>query len=138
MLSIVKFQLAHQQKQLTVELSSNKGEPALTERWQFSYEFLRVLESSQAASAFAANASVNPKGKAPTLATHKKDVVLTRIEAVGKHGYRLLFNDHYQVIYAAAELALFHQQTEKLWQVYLQQLSQNGQHRDAMINIQQL
>ncbi|REL31027.1 gamma-butyrobetaine hydroxylase-like domain-containing protein [Thalassotalea euphylliae] len=138
MLSIVKFQLNHQHKQLTVALSSKSDEQALTESWQFSYEFLRVLESSQATSAFAANASGNPKGKAPALATHKKDVVLTCIEAVGKHGYRLLFDDDYQVIYSEAQFALFHQQADHLWQGYLQHLSSNGHSRDAMIDIKQL
>ena len=138
MLSIVKFQLNHQQKLLKVVLSSESGEQVLTEHWQFSYEFLRVLESSQATSAFAANAAGNPKGKAPALATHKKDVLLTRIESVGKHGYRLIFDDNYQVIYAEAELALFHQQADLLWQTYLQQLSTSGHSRDAMIDIKQL
>ncbi|REL25296.1 DUF971 domain-containing protein [Thalassotalea euphylliae] len=134
MLSIVKFQLHQQQKQLSVELASPSGEQALTERWQFNYEFLRVLESSQASSAYAAS----PKGKAPALATHKKDVVLTRIESVGKHGYRLIFDDGYQVIYAQAELALYHQQADLLWQTYSQQLSASGHGRDAMIDIKQL
>ena len=62
LLAIQTFVLNKQDKQLTVELASS--DQSLKETWQFSYEFLRVIPTSQAIQAGKANAKA--------LAPHKK------------------------------------------------------------------
>lgn len=122
MLEIKQFIIDKSAQLLTVELASYDRQ--LSDNWTFNFEFLRVitLEST-------------PKTK---LATHKKQVQLTRIEAVDKHGYRFCFDDDFCVIYSLDELTLLNGQAEQLWQNYLAELKKSGHTREATINIQQL
>ena len=54
-----------------------------------SFEYLRVF---------------TPMAKQNALVSHKKHVVLTSIENVGKHGYRFIFDDQHSAIYSTEYL----------------------------------
>jgi len=126
MLNITQFILNKAVQQLSVLLESNTGkEHKITEKWDFSFEFLRVV-------------SPNGYGAKQAIYSHKKGVILVRIEAVAKHGYRFIFDDDFQIIYNQSELNFLHQHKTKLWQDYLRALTTTGHNREASISIKQL
>lgn len=122
MLTIKCLTLDNQQGSLHISLASDDEQ--LVQAWTFSFEFLRVI-------------SLAPDPKAP-IATHKKQVQLTHVESVGKHGFRFCFDDGFTAIYNVDQLALLHNQAEQLWQQYLAELKKSGHTREATINITQL
>lgn len=93
---------------------------------ELTFEYLRVFSPQ----------SINKKN--PTIEAHKKNVHLTAIEAVGKHGYRLIFDDDHSAIYSAEYLKLLASEYAERWQHYLAQLKASGHSRETMINITQL
>jgi DUF971 family protein len=112
-------------KELTVEFFEDisKNDTKL------SFEFLRVCSDSHQAK------NINRK---PQLVSHKKNVLLTTIECVAKHGYRLIFNDGYSAVFSDEHLHLLFVEREQRWQDYLQALQASGHSREAMIEIKQL
>ncbi len=72
------------------------------------------------------------------LVSHKKEVKLTTIESVGKHGYRFIFDDQHSAIYSSNYLELLIKEYDQRWQHYLNELKTSGHSREAMINITQL
>ena len=100
-----------------------------TETFNLSFEFLRVLSP---------NAPKGKPGAAPPLVTHKKQVELITIEAVGKHGYRLLFDDQHWAIYSLDLFKELAQNHDVLWQHYLDEIKNSGHSREAMIDITQV
>jgi DUF971 family protein len=116
MLTISRFIIHTKQQQLAWQFSSK-------EICQLPFEYLRVC---------------SPLNSAKQLVAHKKAVQLIRIESVGKHGYRLIFDDGHSAIYSIAYLGeLFNNQRSR-WAQYLEQLQQSGQSREAKIDIRQL
>lgn len=95
-----------------------------------SYEFIRI-------SSLIDNRKGKSANEAPVI-THKKQVKLLSIEAVGKHGYRFIFDDQHIEIYTEDYLLLMSQQKDELWQQYLLNLKQSGHTREATISITQL
>lgn len=95
-----------------------------------SYEFIRI-------SSLIDNRKGKSANEAPVI-THKKQVKLLSIEAVGKHGYRFIFDDQHTEIYTEDYLLLMCQQKDELWQQYLLNLKQSGHTREATISITQL
>jgi DUF971 family protein len=112
-------------KELTVEFFEDisKNDTKL------SFEFLRVCSDSHQA---------KNKNRKPQLVSHKKNVLLTTIECVAKHGYRLIFNDGYSAVFSDEHLHLLFVEREQRWQDYLQALQASGHSREAMIEIKQL
>lgn len=117
---IKKFIINHHEKNLTINLVN--GETAC-----LSFEYLRVFTP----------ALPNAK-KTPALISHKKLVILIAIEPIGKHGYRLIFDDQHSEIYSLEYLMLLIKEYPQRWQHYLTELKASGHSREAMINITQL
>jgi len=92
---------------------------------QLSFEYLRVFTPTAG-------------NKQPALVTHKKSITLTTIENVGKHGYRLTFDDQHTAIYSSNHLELLIKEYDQRWQHYLGELKASGHSREAMINFTQL
>lgn len=92
---------------------------------QLSFEYLRVFTPITG-------------NKQQALISHKKSIKLTAIENVGKHGYRLVFDDQHSAIYTPDYLELLIKEHDKRWQHYLSELKASGHSRETMINITQL
>ncbi len=97
-----------------------------SQAFELSFEYLRI-SSPQAINS-----------KTATVEAHKKQVQLMAIEAVGKHGYRFIFDDSHSAIYPVKYLEVLALEKEQRWQQYLAQLKASGHSREAMIDIQQL
>jgi DUF971 family protein len=119
-MTIKEFIISDNEKNLTINFTH--GETAC-----LSFEYLRVFTPT-----------INGSSKQQALVTHKKLVVLSAIENVGKHGYRLLFDDQHSAIYSDKYLILLVQEYKQRWQHYLTELQVSGQSREALINITQL
>jgi len=119
-MTIKQFTINNNERNLTIDLV--KGKAAC-----LSFEYLRVFTPTVS----------NPPKQLP-LVTHKKVVMLVAIEYVGKHGYRLVFDDQHSAIYSTEYLALITKEYEQRWQHYLTEIQTSGHSREAMINITQL
>tara|TARA_R110000744_G_scaffold32496_1_gene76055 strand:- start:416 stop:802 length:387 start_codon:yes stop_codon:yes gene_type:complete len=94
-----------------------------------SFEYLRVF------------APTDDKGQAinlPPKVYHKKQVQLLKIESVGKHGYRFIFDDNHSNIYNADYLQLLAAEYQQRWQHYLQSTATAVNSREATIEIKEL
>lgn len=119
-MNIKKFIINKNEKQLTINFFS--GKPACV-----SFEYLRVFTPKVAGSS-----------KQQALVTHKKSIVLSAIENVGKHGYRFTFDDQHSAIYSAEYLLVLVNEHKQRWQHYLAELKSSAHSREAIINITQL
>ncbi|MBL4821985.1 MAG: DUF971 domain-containing protein [Colwellia sp.] len=117
-MTITGFIINNAERALTVNTVKSKV-------YQLSFEYLRVF-------------SPTADGQKRALVSHKKSVKLTTVENVGKHGYRLTFDDQHFAIYSADYLELLIKEYEQRWQHYLSELKASGHSREAMINITQL
>jgi DUF971 family protein len=119
-MKINRFVLNDTQKFLLVEFINSNS-------YQLPYEYLRVN-------------SPNLKKVKGTkeLVTHKKQVMLSAIECVAKHGYRLIFDDSHSSIYSHDYFAQLALEQEQRWQDYLTQLQHSGHSREAMIDFKQI
>jgi len=119
-MNIKKFIIKNSDKSLTIDFVN--GETAC-----LSFEYLRVFTPT-----------MNNSVKQQPLVTHKKSIMLTAIENLSKHGYRLVFDDQHSAIYSAEYLILLIKELDQRWQNYLTELKASGHSREAMINITQL
>lgn len=119
-MTIEKLIINNQEKNLTVAFNRGKT-------FTLSFEYLRVFTSAKKVI----------KGQ-PELICHKKAVLINAIEPVGKHGFRLLFDDEHNAIFSEEYLKELAINNDSYWQQYLSQLQQSGHSREAMINITQL
>ena len=107
----------HQRSRL-LELSFDDGQ-----RFELSYEFLRVFTPSAEA-----------RGHAPgqeTLQVGKRDVDILRVEPVGNYAIRPVFSDgHDSGLYSWDYLYMLGERQDALWQDYLERLEQAGGSRD--------
>ncbi len=107
----------HQRSRL-LELSFDDGQ-----RFELSYEFLRVFTPSAEA-----------RGHAPgqeTLQVGKRDVDILRVEPVGNYAIRPVFSDgHDSGLYSWDILYGLGAHRDELWQAYLEKLEQAGASRD--------
>ena len=107
----------HQRSRL-LELSFDDGQ-----RFELSYEFLRVFTPSAEA-----------RGHAPgqeTLQVGKRDVDILSIEPVGNYAIRPIFSDgHDTGLYSWDILHAFCIHHDELWQTYLDRLAAEGGSRD--------
>ena len=106
------------QKSRILEISFEGGE-----RFELSYEFLRVFTPSAEA-----------RGHGPgqeVLQVGKRDVGIDRIEAVGNYAIRPVFTDgHDSGLYSWDLLHDLGVNRDRLWQAYLKRLEQAGASRD--------
>ena len=124
-MKITQFTIDNNQRQLSLAFSTADGIIVKT----LSFEYLRISTPLQASQ------KTNPS---QSIISHKKDVLLSKIEGVGKHGYRLLFNDDHSAIYSEAYLEAIAFNYEARWQQYLSVLKSSGHSREAMIDFKQL
>ena len=117
---INRFIINAKQKSLTINFE--QGDTACVD-----FEYLRVYTPEQSKSA-----------KQQTSVTNKKNVQLLTIEHVGKHGFRLIFDDQHTAIYSNEYLAVLIKEYKPRWQHYLAELKASGHSREAIINITQL
>ncbi len=121
--SITQFKLNKADRLLNIEFEVL---PTLS----FSMEFLRVIDPS--------NAALTPNKKATQVVSNKKQVLLTTVESIGKHGYRLVFDDGFQTLIDESAFLLLNQHKETLWQTYLEAIKESGFTREATIEIKSL
>jgi DUF971 family protein len=93
------------------------------------FEYLRVFapttDKDQAA------------GSAPKV-YHKKLVRLLKIESVGKHGYRFIFDDEHSGIYNSDYLKTLGAEYQQRWQNYLKSTGSTVNSREASIEIKEV
>ena len=106
------------QKTRRIELAYEDGE-----RFELSYEFLRVFTPSAEA-----------RGHGPgqeTLQVGKRDVDILRIEAVGNYAIKPVFSDgHESGLYSWDILYSLCRNRDALWQTYLTELARQGGSRE--------
>ena len=107
------------QKSRILELSFEDGE-----RFELTYEFLRVFTPS-------AEARGHGPGQA-VLQFGKRDVAIERIEAVGNYAIRPVFSDgHESGLYSWDLLYNLGKNRDQLWQAYLDRLQKEHRSREA-------
>lgn len=94
----------------------------------YSFEYLRVFTPSE---------WQKSQPQAPKV-FHKKQIKLTTIESLGKHGYRFIFDDGHQDIFTPEFLLNLAQQYKTYWPLYLEQTNSAGNNREMAIDITQL
>ena len=106
------------QKSRVLELAFENGE-----RFELSYEFLRVFTPSAEA-----------RGHGPgqeTLQVGKRDIAIERIEPVGNYAIKPVFSDgHDSGLYSWDMLYNLALHRDELWQTYLDRLIAEGGSRD--------
>lgn len=114
MTTITRFVLHTKSHNLTIETNQQ-------EQWQLSYEYLRFFSPAQIAS--------------KQVIGNKKLVQLNTIENVGKHGFRLNFDDNHSCIFTFDDFVSLTTNQERNWQKYEELLSSNKMTREAKIDI---
>ena len=110
-------ELSLHQKSRILEISYSNGE-----RFELSYEFLRVLSPSAEVQGHGPGQGVLQMGK--------EDVMITHIEPVGSYAIQPSFDDgHDTGIYSWETLYDMGKNKERYWQDYLQQLAVAGHKR---------
>jgi len=97
---------------------------------QLTYEYLRVY-STQAEKTPA-------QGQESQFVFHKKQVKLLNIEAVGKHGYRFIFDDNHKAIYSETYLLTLYNEHRQRWQAYLAETNASANSREASIQFKEV
>lgn len=116
-MKIIQFTLDRKQKKLTLNFDSNL-------QLSFSFEYLRVFSPVETK---AKNGVKIPE------VFHKKDVLLTDIEPLGKHGHRLVFDDKHGAIFTDQTFKNLFDNYDINWQSYCSSLTTN-QNREASIS----
>lgn len=123
-MKITRFIIDNTLHSLTIEFSTNEN----ISDAQLSFEYLRISSAANSAN----------KVKPGQVTSHKKNVLLTHIESVAKHGYRLIFDDGHNVIFSEEYIKTLVLEYESRWENYLSELKTSGHSREAMIDIKQL
>ena len=111
---------------LMIEFSANENIASA----QLSFEYLRISSDTN-------SVKKNKIGQIQ-VTSHKKNVLLTSIESVAKHGYRLIFDDGHSAIFSEEYLQTLALEYDTRWQNYLRILKESGHSREAMIDFKQL
>jgi len=131
MRKITKFVLNSKQKSLTFimkEVEDKNPENKKNQSFVLNYEYLRIFSPSECAKV---KSNKNPT---PIPAVfHKKNISVVTLEPLGKHGYRIGFNDGFSDIYTDSELLELLKNFNVNWELYLAQLSSTN-NREESIN----
>jgi len=127
MSTILKFILNTPSKALDVHFTSTTSQQ--NNIISLSFEYLRIFSPSELSKTKANNDG------SPLIPEvfHKKNVTIIAIESVGKHGYRIIFDDNHQDIFSSEELLHLSVQFEQYWPLYIKSLSTTHS-REASIN----
>ena len=116
--TLIPTEIKLHQKSRILELAFESGE-----RFELTYEFLRVFTPSAEARGHGAGQE--------TLQTGKCDVDIVSIEAVGNYAIKPVFSDgHDSGLYSWDILHKFCVHRDELWQAYLDKLEAEGGSRD--------
>lgn len=96
---------------------------------ELSFEYLRVFAPT--------DDKGQPAGLLPKV-YHKKQVRLLRIESVGKHGYRFIFDDGHSNTYSSDYLHVLAAEYEQRWQHYINSVNSAINSREATIEIKEV
>lgn len=116
-MSIIQFSISSKQKKLTLSFDDNL-------QIGLSFEYLRVFSPAVAKPK---QANTSPK------VFHKKNVLLTLIEPLGKYGHRLVFDDQHSAIFSDDIFINLYENYEINWQQYCNSLT-SSQNRESSIN----
>lgn len=119
---IDKITLDNTHKNLTLDFDDGYSQ-------SLSFELLRVLAPRE---------TLKQQKQPAALVTHKKSVLLSAIESVGRHGYRFIFDDGYSDIYSPECLRDFSLNHVALWQDYLDKMQQQHLSRESLIEIKEV
>ncbi|WDE11182.1 gamma-butyrobetaine hydroxylase-like domain-containing protein [Thalassomonas haliotis] len=138
-MKVTRFTLAPDTATLTLDFIEYRDRE---QQYQLSFEYLRVFSPVKSTPAKGKQAQGVSAGEVSgweiPLIAHKKQVLLKKIEAVGKHGYRFIFDDQHKAIYSEAYLLGLCRQQQVLWPEYLNAMKNNKLTREANISITQL
>ena len=101
MSNITGFTIHRQAASLSIQFDGLEQDSA-----ELSFEYLRVFAPT--------DDKGQPTGLTPKV-YHKKQVQLLRIESVGIHGYRLIFDDGHSNTYSAAYIQVLLAEYEQRW-----------------------
>jgi len=113
----------------TLSVLFDKVEQERSKAVDLSFEYLRVFSPTKDKG--------QPIGSMPKV-YHKKQVQLVKIESVGKHGYRFIFDDNHSDIYSLDYLQVLAAEQQQRWQDYLQSANTAINSREATIEIKEL
>ncbi len=120
----VPVEIKLHQKSRVLELAYENGE-----RYELSFEFLRVFTPS-------AEARGHGVGQ-ETLQVGKRDVDILSLEPVGNYAIKPVFSDgHDSGLYSWDILHMLCLHRDELWQAYLEKLEQQGASRDPSLSPQ--
>ena len=120
--TLIPTEIKLHQKSRLIELAFENGE-----RYELTYEFLRVFTPS-------AEARGHGVGQ-ETLQVGKRDVDIARIEPVGNYAIKPVFSDgHDTGLYSWDILHTLCINRDELWQAYLDKLDEQGASRDPAKN----
>jgi DUF971 family protein len=124
MSNINSFTIHRQAASLSVEFDDLKQHSA-----ELSFEYLRVFAPT--------DDKGQPTGLTPKV-YHKKQIQLLRIESVGIHGYRLVFDDGHSNTYSTAYFQLLLAEYEQRWQHYMKSANSAINSREATIGFKEV
>ena len=124
MSNISRFSIHRQSASLSIAFEDQAQNKA-----ELSFEYLRVFAPT--------DDKGQPTGLSPKV-YHKKQVQLLTIESVGKHGYRLIFDDGHSNIYSDEYLRVLVAEYEQRWQHYMKSVNSAINSREATIEIKEV
>jgi DUF971 family protein len=127
MTNISKFTLNANHDFLEINLknpSSEQNKPL-----SFSCEYLRIFAPSECQKAHSGKQAT--PNKIPQV-FHKKNVQLSQIEPLGKHGHRFIFNDGFNDIYSTDHLIKLSETFDANWSLYIKGLSSNNSREESI------
>lgn len=126
MTTILKFVLNTHQQVLDVHLTGINSKKNIF--ISLTYEYLRIFSPCELS-------KVQSNKNTPSIPEvfHKKNVNIITIESVGKHGYRIVFDDDHHDVFSAEVLFTLSQHFEQHWPLYIKNLSSTNS-REASIN----
>jgi len=124
MSNITGFTIHRQAASLSIKFDGLEQDSA-----ELSFEYLRVFAPT--------DDKGQPTGLTPKV-YHKKQVQLLRIESVGIHGYRLIFDDGHSNTYSAAYIQVLLAEYEQRWQHYMKSANSAINSREATIDFKEV
>lgn len=103
-------------------LHSNQGfltvTDVLDESISLTFEYLRIFSPTESKKVQSSKStSTSPQ------VFHKKQIKISTIDLLGKHGYRFIFNDGFTDVFSDADLINLYQQYDDSWATYEASLS---------------